>query len=80
MLDDVVDPRYKSYISLLMLLKGIDVIDIDNVYHRFSAMAVALGSQAHNPKPYWIRQAIITLSVDYLELKPIHRRKNCESN
>lgn len=69
---ETVDPRYRSYIRILMMLKALDVVDIDQNIYRISVLAGALGG--HNPKPHWVKMAITSLSLDYIEIFAKGRR------
>lgn len=70
---ETVDPRYKSWIHLMYMLKALDVVELGQTTHRFTLLASSLGR--HNPKPHWVRMAVVSLSLDYIELLALPRMK-----
>lgn len=69
-----VDPRYTSFYALCFLLQKMKVIELGQKKHSFSAAASMLGSV--NAKPHWIPLAVVSLSIEYMEIIPLPRKRN----
>jgi hypothetical protein len=67
-----VDPRYVGLLKLMFFLNKLDVIEIGQTKHTFSHGLTLMNS--HQPKPYWIQMAIVSLALEYMEIHPIGKK------
>lgn len=68
-----VDPRYTSFYALCFLLNKLDVIQLGQKKHSFPAQISMMGT--HKPKPHWIPLAVVSLSLEYMEIVPLQRKR-----
>ena len=67
-----VDPRYIGLLRLMYFLHKVDIIDLGQRKHSFSPLLnITLQPEA---KPYWIPMAVVSLSLDYMEIYPIGKK------
>lgn len=70
-----VDPKYSSFLSLLVFLNRLDVVELGHQQHTFSHVVAMMGS--FKPKPHWVPMAVVSLNVNYMELYALPRKKSC---
>lgn len=65
-----VDPKYEHFFKLVGLLVKLDVISIaGHSKHSFSVASTLFGlNQMPKPKGHWIPMAVVSLSMDYMEV------------
>lgn len=65
-----VDPKYQHFLMLASLLIKLNVIQVvGQKTHRFSAVSSMMGGKMPEPKGHWIPLAVVSLSLDYVEIE-----------
>lgn len=67
-----VDPRYIGLLRLMYFLNKLDIIEIGQSKYTFSYQSTIMSSP--KPKPYWIRMAITSVALEYMEIHPIGKK------
>jgi hypothetical protein len=64
-----VDPRYVGVLKMMFFLDKLSVIKLGQKKHSFSAAIVTM--RHFEPKPHWIAMAVVSLSLEYMEIVPL---------
>lgn len=67
-----VDPRYIGLLRLMYFLNKMEIIEIGQTKHSFSPLLATI--KQVDAKPHWIPMAVVSLSLDYMEIYPIGKK------